>query len=440
MAHLGKRAGGHWIVQVGGRDGKRKTIGLGAIGKRKAEQVCRHIEDLDAAMRTGTTPDPTTRQWLASINSTLRRRLVALGLAEPGAVEAELGTLGPFLAVCLERQRNTVKPQTMPRLEQARDALLDYFDADRAVHSITEADAEDYQNWLRHDAPHRRRKDKTTGYAEATVGKRCKDARQWFKYAVQQRLIERNPFDAVTCASPGTDRLAYIEPSDAAAVMEALPDAGWRLLFALARWGGLRVVSEPRGLRWEDVDWERGRLLIRSPKTEHLAGHATRSVPLFAEIEGPLREVFELAEEGQPLVLPWLSARSSAALRKPLHKAIERAGVIPWPRLWHNLRSTRQTELERHFPTHVVCAWMGNSESVAKRHYLQVTDDDFIAALALESSREASKQDGNRSQRAAPSAALMHGHRGSPEMQTALTGSGRGMDGRVDLQSDPYGI
>jgi len=438
MAYLGVTGEGRRYVQVDGRDGRRKTIGLGSIGKRKAEQVRRFIEDLAASVRTGTTPEPGTRQWLASVDGKLRRRLVELGLAEPGALEAELGTLGPFVDACIERQRGTVKAGTMRRLEQAKRSLLSYFKPERALHGITEADAEDYLLWLRLEAPHRRRKadgrgEAVKGLAEATAGKRCKDARQWFAYAVRLRLIERNPFEAVTCASPATEHRAYIGEADARAVLNKLPDAGWRLLFALARWGGLRTASEPRALRWSDVDWERGRLLVRSPKTEHLAGHAMRTVPLFAEIEGPLREEFELAEEGEPLVLPWLSDRTDAALRKPLQRAIERAGVKPWRRLWHNLRSTRQTELERHFSTHVVCAWLGNSASVASKHYLQVTDDDFTAARVL-GERVVGLQRG-----AVQSAALMHGQEGTGGTKTALAGPRRDIGGQVDRQNDPYG-
>ena len=61
-------------------------------------------------------------------------------------------------------------------------------------------------------------------------------------------------------------------------------------------------------------------------------------------------------------------------------RIIERAGLKPWPKLWQNLRSTRQTELAEEFPSHVVCAWMGNSRDVAREHYLQVTDEHFERA------------------------------------------------------------
>ncbi len=63
-------------------------------------------------------------------------------------------------------------------------------------------------------------------------------------------------------------------------------------------------------------------------------------------------------------------------LRTQLMKIIRRAGLEPWPKLWQNLRSTRETERADHFPAHVISAWIGNSEQVAARHYLQVRIGD----------------------------------------------------------------
>ncbi|MEE3220176.1 MAG: hypothetical protein VX257_07925, partial [Planctomycetota bacterium] len=59
---------------------------------------------------------------------------------------------------------------------------------------------------------------------------------------------------------------------------------------------------------------------------------------------------------------------------------ISRAGVDAWPKLFHNLRATRETELAESYPTHVVSAWIGNSARIAEKHYLQVTDDHFRRA------------------------------------------------------------
>jgi integrase len=67
-------------------------------------------------------------------------------------------------------------------------------------------------------------------------------------------------------------RQFFITRAVAAKVLAALPDAQWRLLFALSRFGGFRRPSEHFALRWGDVNWELGRLTVRSPKTEHHEG------------------------------------------------------------------------------------------------------------------------------------------------------------------------
>jgi hypothetical protein len=54
---------------------------------------------------------------------------------------------------------------------------------------------------------------------------------------------------------------------------------------------------------------------------------------------------------------------------------------MPWERLFHNLRASRQTELADQFPLHVVTDWIGNSPDIADRHYLKTTDHHFEKAV-----------------------------------------------------------
>jgi hypothetical protein len=70
-------------------------------------------------------------------------------------------------------------------------------------------------------------------------------------------------------------------------------------------------------------------------------------------------------------------------LRTQFLRVIKRAGLTPWPRLFHNLRASRQTELTDRFPLHVVCKWLGNSAPIADKHYLQVTDAHYADAGRL---------------------------------------------------------
>jgi hypothetical protein len=46
-------------------------------------------------------------------------------------------------------------------------------------------------------------------------------------------------------------------------------------------------------------------------------------------------------------------------------------------------RASRQTELQREFPLHVVCSWLGNSPRIAQQSYLLVTEDDFAKASGV---------------------------------------------------------
>ena len=72
-------------------------------------------------------------------------------------------------------------------------------------------------------------------------------------------------------------------------------------------------------------------------------------------------------------------------LRTTFEKLVKRASLTPWPRLFHNLRSSRQTELAEKFPSHVVYDWLGNSEDIARKHYFQTTDDHFARAASDDS-------------------------------------------------------
>ena len=67
-------------------------------------------------------------------------------------------------------------------------------------------------------------------------------------------------------------------------------------------------------------------------------------------------------------------------LRTSFGKLIKRAGLTAWPRMFHNLRSSRETELLEKFPVHVVALWMGHDAKVCLKHYAQTTDDHFHRA------------------------------------------------------------
>ena len=101
-----------------------------------------------------------------------------------------------------------------------------------------------------------------------------------------------------------------------------------------------------------------------------------RVLPIFPELRPFLEEAYDLADPGEEYVIARY-CNPNANLRSQLHRIIKTAGCTPWPKAFNNLRSSRETELVKEHPLHVVTAWLGNSPKVATEHYLQVTDADF---------------------------------------------------------------
>ena len=136
-------------------------------------------------------------------------------------------------------------------------------------------------------------------------------------------------------------------------------------------------------MRLGDIDWQHGKITVTSPKTEHHPGGESRQIPIFPELRPYLEEVFELADPGTEYIITKYR-HANVNLRTHLLRIIRLAGLNPWPKLFQNLRSSCETELAETYPLHVVCAWLGNSQLVAMKHYLQVTDEHFERASRID--------------------------------------------------------
>lgn len=365
MASITKEPGGRRTIQFVGGDGKRRSIRLGKVPAKVAEAFKVRVETLVAVCFGNSGLDAETSKWVAGLDPKTADKLARVGLIP----KRHASRLSEFLESYISG-RTDVKPLSVVMMRQTQGDLVNFFGPDKLLHTITAGDAEAWRLWLV------KRK-----LADNTIRRRCGRAKQFFAVAVRHKLVPENPFVGLKSAVQGNPaRYAFVTPEDAQKVLDACPDAEWRLLFALSRYGGLRCPSEHLGLRWSDIDWERGRMTVHSPKTEHHAGRASRVVPIFPELRPYLEEAWDVAEPGAEYVIARYRDRNSN-LRTQLTRIIERAGLEAWPKLFQNLRSSRQTELVERFPTHVVCAWLGNTVPVAAKHYLQVTDEHYEKAV-----------------------------------------------------------
>ena len=364
MATLTREANGRKVVQAYGRDGRRRSIRLGDVSDRYAESVRLMVHDLETAAKIGQTPARPTLEWVQGLDARLLDKLARAQLIDA----REDVELGAFLDSYIE-SRIDVKGATATVYGHTRRCLVECFGASKRLRSFTAADAEPFRLHLVGE-----------DLADNTIRRRCSLAKQFMAAAVRQRLIESNPFATLKGRVRGNRaRQVFISRDDAARVLAACPDPQWRLLFALARWGGLRVPSELAGLRWSEVHWEARRFLVHSPKTEHHDGHDARWVPIFPELLPHFLAAFDVAEPGEDRVIP-RAAALGVNVGTQMKRIIVRAGLTPWAKLFVNLRSTRETELLDMFPVQAVCAWIGNSRAVAMEHYAQVTDEHWARA------------------------------------------------------------
>ncbi|MCA9215276.1 MAG: tyrosine-type recombinase/integrase [Planctomycetales bacterium] len=221
--------------------------------------------------------------------------------------------------------------------------------------------------------------------AEETVRRRTGKAKQFFREAVERGYCDQNPFQNLPSTSRGNSANQFFVPARwIAACIEQCPDRDWRTILALCRYGGLRCPSELLKLRWQDVDLPAGKMMIHAPKTEHHASGGVRVCPIFVELRPHLEAAWDEQDPGEESEFVINRYRSpDQNLRTTFEKIIRRSGLKTWPRLFQNLRASRETELMSRFPAKDVSSWLGNSVPVAMRHYAMATDESFRAAAGL---------------------------------------------------------
>ncbi len=380
MANIVTRTNGTKAVQFLDCRGTRRTVSLGRIQQTDADDIAFQVERLVSASNSGSRIPTVTKAWLADLPPKMHNRFAACGII-PGIApdvddepEQEV-TLTPFVDEWIAG-RTDVKDSTRAVYGRCRNWLVSVFGESRTLQSITPGDADDWRRSLLR-----------SGLDQNTARKMAGVAKLMFGYAMRKRLLTDNPFeDLPSCVQVNEDRTHTISVDVIERVIDAAPDSEWRLILALARFGGLRTPSEVFALKWGDIDFVAGRIQVPEPKVEHHAGRGRRTAPLFPELRPYLEESFEAASDGRGRVSPTRHVLTrhrlaSGNLGTQLKRIIQKAGAEPWPKLFMNLRQSRQTELENQFPTHVVCKWLGNSPQVAHRHYLKVTTDHFEQAL-----------------------------------------------------------
>lgn len=357
----------------------QKTLRVGKLGKSGKAFVVR-VDALIGAIAAGEEPDAETRAWIRDLPAEMVERLSDAGLLGGGtSVPCKLSQ---FIDYFVQVRSGQVSASTRNHYQQAKDRAVQFFAADRDIRSITVGDVMAFGAWLRS-------KDKgKPGLGENTARKRCATLAAMMQLAVDCELIVKNPWadkriqKGVQPAS--AERRFHLGHAEAVQIYEACrtTDKELATIFALTRWGGLRV-GETLLLRWEHVDFEHGRLTVLSPKTAN-KGKDRRTLPLFPELRRALKELRQDAKVHELKIVPRYAAKTTQWAGTALERKIAQAGLNPWPRLWQNLRATRATELADRFPGHLCNEWLGHTENVAVASYRRATDEHYAMASRFE--------------------------------------------------------
>lgn len=301
----------------------------------------------------------------------LFRRLIDKGVL--AAPSAELYTIKRALVEWNAAGRKEGKSENTLRNQwNSLEKLQSFFGADTTLDCIDEEAALAF-------AADIDRKVTAGGIAGATRAGYIRDIKSAFNWARDNGIVAANPFDKIKKGSFRNEaRKEYIDLERARAVLEACRNSDnpheWRALFALARFQGLRVPSETRALRWQDVDFDTMRLDVTSPKTQRYVGKGRRVMPLFPPTATILRELHESTPRGRVFVFDALliQMRAEANLRTGFLRILDRAGLDHWTKPFSNLRASAATDVSQTYGAKAESQWLGHSERVADDHYLQV--------------------------------------------------------------------
>ena len=197
-------------IQFYDKHKRRRSIRLGSVNKKAADTIAVKVDDLVSAAISGGSPSNETSCWLATIGDDLAAKLTTAGFGDfiPKRASA---TLGGFLKAYIESRNGDSASGTIANFKQVERSLIKHFGGDCDLRTITEGDADDWRQAL------------VNHYAEATISKFVKRARQFFKSACRKRLTETNPFSEVRGGSEqNAERQHFITRATIEKVLEAL--------------------------------------------------------------------------------------------------------------------------------------------------------------------------------------------------------------------------
>ena len=121
-----------------------------------------------------------------------------------------------------------------------------FFGKKKLLIDVTVGDAKDFVRWLRQPG----RIDALKGLNENTARKMTDKLKTVFKAALEDELLEKNPFKGIATSIKSDEKKQVNVSADTIRLaIEKAPDKEFAAIIAFARFGGLRTPSEFRHLK-----------------------------------------------------------------------------------------------------------------------------------------------------------------------------------------------
>jgi integrase len=227
-----------------------------------------------------------------------------------------------------------------------------------------------------------------------------------FKYAVEWGYLAVNPFAGTKLLRVGRRNRKnwhYVKPKEYMALLKAAPTLQWKVFYALAYTSGARF-GELFSLTEENVDFERGKLVIRSREGSDtlppfsVKDHEDREIPLPRHTLKLVAGWVKVRPKGSPLILlapkrytrvlrrwhecrttgePWMNDYMTNNTVREIRRHAKWAKLkLDGALTTHCFRKSCGQNWANHLPMNVVKELMGHADiSTTEEFYSKVSDD-----------------------------------------------------------------
>lgn len=341
-----------------GNSARRFSVWLGDVSPREAETAKRHIEAVIESQSLGTPMPGETQRWLSKVPDSLRRKL--------SPVLGHARNVRDAIDSYLEECERVHKASTVRSTRNSLEAFALHFGRSQ-MRSLV---GEEIDRWI-----------ELRNVSGNTAAKIAKHVKTFVTWSRKRGWVD--DLRIATSSAVGVGSKDYVEVKEFERLIKHFTgQPQMRCALALARWAGVRVPSEILTLTRSSVDFDSMRLHVIDSKRTMRASRGppiVRVLPLFPELVEYVEAIWFLSDSPTDSLLPDIVEMGGAVFVERARVARDELGMS-WPRLFSSVRATRETELITRFGLKAACEWVGNSPTVAVKHYELITRETWTEA------------------------------------------------------------